>query len=132
MSQSHATTSTTESRSSPFLDRLPRELRDQIYRFILLQPRGTVFKPNKYAHGSLCQFNEKGEKIFLLSKPWALLLVCKQVYVEAGQVFFGGNSFKLSAEETVNLGGKEGIVIEGKGEEVVVRPLGWMKRVFIV
>jgi hypothetical protein len=103
---------------SAFLDRLPRELRDEIYRLLLVRNPGTykACKCNDYMREKMVHFNP------------SLLLVCKQVYAEAARVFYHENTFRLGTVDVVRLS-RAPFEMEGTK---VVSPVGQMKKVFII
>ena len=76
----------TEMASCPFLHRLPRELRDEVYSYLLIDNREIQMLANFHLTRGL----GRGRKL-----STQILRVSRQVYTEASAVLYGQNTFYL-------------------------------------
>lgn len=78
-------------RSFRFLD-LPLDLRSSIYTLCLVVPGNVVHYPEYYSHDKLSDYKDRKLMDFL-----SLLYVSKQVHEEAAPIFYGQNTFRVTA-----------------------------------
>ncbi|KAK6343718.1 hypothetical protein TWF730_011307 [Orbilia blumenaviensis] len=76
-----------ESQRSPFL-RLPREIRDEIYKFLL------IFDPPARIRSADLELPDP-PKFEVVSVPNTILRVNKQIHSEAAEIFYGFNTFSV-------------------------------------
>lgn len=102
-----------------FLDRVPRELRDEIYKYTLITDKDKILEACRWRR--LPKHREQ-------YKDWSILATCKQVYLEANSVFYSENLFML---ETCDLERLSKPPFEISGAPQLPSPLGQMRRVFL-
>jgi len=85
---------------SPFLN-LPTELREQIYYYVLVRPIPIDLWPLKYKYGPpSTPVIRLQEDLLFVRKEMAtgLLTTCRQLYNEAGDIFWSRNTFRFSGD----------------------------------
>jgi hypothetical protein len=86
--------------ASPFLE-LPFEIREQIYYYVLVRPIPIDLWPLKYKQGPPNgPIFRLQEDLLYVRKEMAtgLLTTCKQLYDEAGNIFWSRNTFRFSGD----------------------------------
>jgi hypothetical protein len=102
-----------------FLDRVPRELRDEIYKYVLTTDKDKTLQACRWRRSAANREQYK---------DWSILATCKQVYLEANSVFYRRNLFML---ETCDLERLSKPPFEARGAPQLPSPLGQMRRVFL-
>lgn len=92
-------TKTNDIAGSPFLRRLPRAIRDESSRYLLVRP-SCVLKPvepcdESSAIGRVLKILKLGVPV----EPWRAFSLCKEICAEAGTLFYREQTFFLNTEK---------------------------------
>lgn len=110
---------TSEDRVCIFLSRLPREIRDEIYRYsLVVNPEHRRLQPCPW------RWAPKNEKF----EGCSILATCKQIYLESSPIFYRENGFIL---ETCDLERLSKPPFNTSGSEQLPSPLRQMRIVWL-